>query len=218
MTDDLKLGSTNTTDFEGMSGISDNGPTKKSGCGCITIGVFLLVLFIILPGVAGFIYINTISEDDLAKVFVDVVKHPSFGREFKKSINQNNKLTQNQKTAVLTMYDKFATGYDKLPYDKKKIVRSKFLYTGQVFITKQDPQRAVEGLKEVMDIFGVDTSFMGAIKTDPHQIDKIKDPVKTPAPDPDPYGFDLPSQNTKQPPPPPTTQPSPYSNPSQFDF
>lgn len=213
-------------------------PKKKSGCGCLAIGCAVILVLILGPIIGAGVWVATMDDAEWGEKLISVTQMEGFGNGFKSAIQQNDKLTAEQKKALLDAYDKFATTYPNLPADKKQKVSENLFKLIKMAIFDSDKFEG-DPPREMLDLIEVfDPNLAAQLKGEPVTstgtgtgvtVSPTPTPTPTPTPsptptptptpstNPDPFSFDLPGP-TPTPTPTPGPTPTPSPGPSPFDF
>ncbi|MBU0505834.1 MAG: hypothetical protein ABII18_08935 [bacterium] len=170
-----------TTDKEFNNYIPQEPKKNKSGCGCLAIGFFALILLFLLPIIGGGIYLYTLDDADIGSLVVKVAKHPSFVEGFKEEIMTNKELPENQKVMLLGIYDNFLAKYDSLSPDKKEKVNKNIFIVLKKLLTEADKydKAPPPEFVELIAILSMDDDFINIVNKMEEQVKKIEEMQKT---------------------------------------
>lgn len=208
-------------------------PKKKSGCGCFLIGCFSLLALILLPIIGGVIYIYSLDDAEWGEILISGMQNDIVAEVVKEAINQDTKMTPDEKKAALAGYESLNSTYNALSADQKKKVNENLMKVIKMAFINPDAlkQGPPPELLEIISILtGVtvpitapDTTSTTSTATGTSTGTSVTPlpqpsptPSPTPSPSPDPFSFDLPMTPSPSPGPSPTPAPSP--SPSNFDF
>lgn len=197
MSQDLKLSGSTLPDQPTSS------RKNKSGWGCVAIGCLGLVALVILATIGVTVYIATLTEADLGAKIVEVIKNPDFSKKFKKGIRESTKISEQQKEALIALYDTFLRNYDKLPKDKQETINKDIFIVIKKRVTdakrfKKEPPKEFREIVTILHTEELKSSIT------PQQ------PALSPPP--------TTTQPATQPPPKPTTPPSQPTYKTEYDF
>lgn len=228
MSQDLKLSTASTSYEQQMT--DQSGAKPKSGCGCFVAGCFGLLLLILVPFVGSIVYIASLDGSDAGQWIAQLATHEEFRKEFRNGINNNTELTQEQRTMLLGMYEKFLTNYDSMSNDEKQSLHRSIYDLTVKIITDGDNLKGSAPPQEFLDILKLlkmDNELMllqsqlGSSTTTPTQTTPPTTTTTTTTNDP--YSFDAGSnQNTTTPTSTTTTTPTQPSTgtgyKTEYDF
>lgn len=200
MNNDLKL-TMNSEPVTSAGGpdFSTGVAKKKSGCGCLAGCLGVLLLFI-APFIAGGIYVASLSDEQMGEKIVGFLANTSYTQSVKDAINSSDKMTPEEKTVFLSLYDGFLTKYHALPPQQQAIIHKnayaiiKTIFTAPEKLNSKEPP---EEFLQILDVLAIAPQQTLNQSTDTQtSIATFTATATATTTDIDPYGFGVDNNRT----------------------
>ncbi len=128
-------------------------PVKKKsgcGCGCFLTGCLIFILLTVVPLIGGGIYVASLSEEDWGNKIIWLVKNKSFSAGFKNGIRNSNKMSEDEKKALIQVYEGIVESFDRLPPAQQTKVKKDIVIVIKTFIKHPDTKTPPPEFQEIL--------------------------------------------------------------------